>query len=77
MLYPPILRILWIMMIPSTLSANIFNLARLSVLLLVLLHVLHSLHPPVQPLTSPGIIANMVPRLNIAELCALGFRETY
>ena len=64
------------MMIPSMLSANILNLALLSLLLLVLLHVLHSLCPPVKPLTSAGIIANMVLRLNTAELCALGFRET-
>ena len=64
------------MMIPSTLFANVLILALLSMLLLVLLHVLHSLRPPVQPLTSAGITANMVLRLNIAELCDLGVRET-
>ena len=70
------LRILWIMMIPSTLSANVLNLALLSLLLLVLLYMLHSLYPPVQSFTSAGIIPNIVLRLNIAELHALGFRET-
>ena len=70
MLYLPLLRLLLVVMIPSTLSANVLNLALFLVLLLVLLHVLHILCPPVQPPTSAGIIANIVIRLNIAELCS-------
>ena len=75
-LYPPLLRLLLIVMIPSTISTNVLNLALLHVLLLVLLHGLHVLCPPVQPPTSAGIIANTVIRLNIAELHAHGIRET-
>ena len=61
-----------VLMILSTLSVNILNLALLPVLLLILLHVQYVLHPPI----SAGIIANTVIRLNIAELLAHGIRET-
>ena len=63
-------------MILSMLSDKVLNLALLPVLLLVLLHVLYILCPLVQPPISAGIIANTVIRLNIAELLALGIRET-
>ena len=76
MLYPPLLRLLLVVMILSTLSDIVLNLALLPVLLLILLHVLHLHCPPVQPPISAGIIANTVIRLNIAELCAHGIRET-
>ena len=76
MLYPPLLRLLLVVMILSTLSDNVLNLALLPVLLLVLLHVLHILRPLVQPPISAGIFTNTVIKLNIAELCAHGIRET-
>ena len=65
-------------MIPSRFFANILNLTLLPVLLLILLHMLPilQLRPPVPHPTSAGIIANMVIRLNIAELHVPGFRET-
>ena len=67
-LYPPLLRLLLVVMIVSTLSANFLCLTLLSVFLLVLFQVLHTLCPPVQPQISACIIANTVIRLNIAEL---------
>ena len=72
-LYPPILRLLMVVMILSRLSDNVLNLALLPVLLLFLLHFLHVLSPPVQLPISAGIT---VIRLKIAVLHAHGIRET-
>ena len=67
-LYPPLLHLLLVLMIPSTISTNVLSLALLPMLLLVLLLHILQLCPPVPPPTSTGIIVNTVIRLGSGKL---------